>query len=196
MNISRIILASASPRRRELLSQIGVEFDVLTVEADEIPRYGETPEGYVQRVAAEKSRLGQQFCQQPLPVLGADTEVVLDGEIFGKPVDFEHASDMLRRLSGREHQVFSAVSLRFGDRHIQALSISKVTFRKITEADIQAYWESGEPQGKAGAYAIQGLGAVFVENLEGSFSGVMGLPLFETARLLGDLGMARVVRIG
>ena len=139
MNELRIILASASPRRRELLAQIGVGFDTLTVEADETPRPGESPGHYVHRVAAEKSLLGQKSCEVPLPVLGADTEVVLDGEVFGKPGDFDHARDMLRRLSGREHTVLSAASLRFGDRHWQALSISRVSFRPITEPEIEAY---------------------------------------------------------
>ncbi len=190
MNLNpRIILASASPRRRELLAQIGVGFDTLTVEADETPKPGEKPDQYVHRVAAEKSLLGQKSCQESFPVLGADTEVVMDGKIFGKPDDFDHARDMLMHLSGREHRVFSAVSLRFGDSHWQALSISRVSFRPITELEIEAYWASGEPRGKAGAYAIQGLGAVFVERLEGSFSGVMGLPLFETAGLLRIVGI-------
>ena len=184
-----ILLASASPRRRELLTQIGVAFYTLPVEADETPKLGESAEQYVHRVAAEKSLLGQMSYAETLPVLGADTEVVLDGEIFGKPDDFDHARDMLRRLSGREHTVLSAVSLRFGDRHWQALSISKVSFRPITELEIDAYWASGEARGKAGSYAIQGLGAVFVARLEGSFSGVMGLPLFETAELLREVGI-------
>ncbi len=189
MNPTRIILASASPRRRELLAQIGIEFDVLAVEADETPRPDEPPETYVQRVAAEKSALGQRAAGSDLPVLGADTEVVLDGEVFGKPRDFAHAQDMLRRLSGREHEVLSAVSLRHGGKHWQALSRSVVRFRLLGQREIQAYWASGEPQGKAGAYAIQGLGTVFVEELSGSYSGVMGLPLFETVGLLREAGI-------
>ncbi len=189
MKPSRILLASASPRRRELLAQIGVEFETFAVEADEIPKLGEPPEHYVQRVAAEKSLLAQRASPHVLPVLGADTEVVLDGEIFGKPIDFDHARAMLRRLSGREHIVLSAVSLRLGNQHWQAISVSNVTFRVIAEAEISAYWQTGEPRDKAGAYAIQGLGAVFIERLEGSFSGVMGLPIFETAELLGKVGV-------
>jgi septum formation protein len=184
-----ILLASASPRRRELLSQIGIAFDVFVVEADETPRDGEPAEAYVQRVAAEKSLLAQHASGTRLPVLGADTEVVLDGEIFGKPRDYAHAEAMLQRLSGREHQVLSAVSLRHGDQHWQALSRSLVKFRVLEPIEIQQYWHSGEPQGKAGAYAIQGLGAVFIENLSGSYSGVMGLPLFETAGLLKQAGI-------
>ena len=189
MKPSRILLASASPRRRELLAQIGVEFETFAVEADETPKLDETPEHYVQRVAAEKSLLAQRASPLQLPVLGADTEVVLDGEIFGKPIDFDYARTMLRSLSGREHTVLSAVSLRLGNQHWQAISVSKVTFRAITEAEISAYWQTSEPCDKAGAYAIQGLGAVFIERLEGSFSGVMGLPIYETAKLLGEVGV-------
>jgi septum formation protein len=189
MNKPRIILASASPRRRELLAQMGIGFETLAVEADENPRPVETPTQYVRRVAAEKSLLGQISSQTPLPVLGADTEVVVDGQVLGKPAGFGPARQMLRRLSGREHVVLSAVSLRFGDRHWQALSVSQVAFRAITDAEIEAYWATGEPVGKAGAYAIQGLGAVFVERLNGSYSGVMGLPLFETANLLREAGI-------
>ncbi len=189
MNAPTLLLASASPRRRELLEQIGVSFQVLAVEADERPRVGENPEAYVRRVAAEKSWLAQQASKMSLPVLGADTEVILDGGVFGKPRDFGHAREMLRRLSGREHEVLSTVSLRKGNDHWQALSLSRVRFRTLSDEEIGAYWATGEPHGKAGAYAIQGLGAVFVEHLAGSFSGVMGLPLFETAGLLHEAGI-------
>lgn len=190
MTAARLLLASASPRRRELLAQIGVSFDILPVDADETPRPGECPEAYVRRVAGEKSLLGLRASGASLPVLGADTEVVLEGEIFGKPSDFEHARAMLLRLSGREHEVLSAVSLRLGEKHWQAISRSRVKFRTLSEAEIEAYWESGEPLDKAGAYAIQGLGSIFVEHLSGSYSGVMGLPLFETAELLRKAGLA------
>jgi len=189
MNPPRIVLASASPRRRELLAQIGVPFTVIAVEAEETPQPGESALDYVRRVAAEKSALGQSVSPSNLPVLGADTEVVLDGEVFGKPRDFDHAKAMLRRLSGRTHEVYSAVSLRLGTRHWQAVSVSQVAFRPLADPEIQAYWATGEPEGKAGAYAIQGLGAVFIERLEGSYSGVMGLPLFETADLLREAGV-------
>ncbi len=184
-----ILLASASPRRRELLTQIGVGFEAFAVEADETQRPGESPAHYVCRVAAEKSLLGRNLSGSSLPALGADTEVAVNGEVFGKPRDFAHAREMLLRLSGREHQVLSAVSLRRGEEHWQALSISTVRFRPLLEAEIEAYWATGEPYDKAGAYAIQGMGAVFVEHLAGSFSGVMGLPLFETAGLLRKLGL-------
>lgn len=185
----QLLLASASPRRRELLTQIGIQFEVCAVEAEEIPRTGESPENYVHRVAAEKSLLALNNKSFSLPVLAADTEVVLDNEIFGKPADFDQALVMLEKLSGREHLVYSAVSLRTKTEHWQALSLNRVKFRQLNRAEIEAYWNSGEPSGKAGAYAIQGLGAVFIANLEGSFSAVMGLPLFETAQLLRQVGI-------
>ncbi|MDD5034250.1 MAG: Maf family protein [Methylococcaceae bacterium] len=189
MNPSRILLASASPRRRELLAQIGIDFEVFAVAADETPRPNELPEHYVRRVAAEKSQLAMAIRGDRLPVLGADTEVSLDGEVLGKPSDFAHAREMLLRLSGREHQVLSAVSLRWGEEHREALNLSRVKFRRLTEAEIVAYWDSGEPWDKAGAYAIQGRGAVFIEHLSGSFSAVMGLPIYETAGLLQGFGI-------
>jgi len=183
------VLASASPRRRELLSQIGVRFVPMAVDVTESPRAGERPPDYVRRVAADKSQAGRERAGDARPVLGADTEVVLEGEVFGKPLDFGHAREMLTRLSGRAHQVLSAVSLRQGERHWLALSESIVVFRALTEREIEAYWASGEPKDKAGAYAIQGRGSLFVSRLEGSFSGVMGLPLFETAALLANVGI-------
>lgn len=187
---AEIILASVSPRRRELLEQIGIAYQTRAVQADETPRSDETPELYVRRVAAEKSLLGVELCGDRLPVLSADTEVVLDGQVLGKPRDFEHAAEMLGRLSGRAHRVLSAVSLRHGTQHHwQALSVSIVTFREIGTDEIAAYWASGEPADKAGGYAIQGLGAAFVKHLAGSFSGVMGLPLYETAQLLRQAGI-------
>jgi septum formation protein len=189
MKPPQLILASASPRRRELLAQIGIVFDVYSVEADETPRPGETPEDYVIRVAAEKSQLAQQALGSNWLILGADTEVVLDGQVFGKPGNFAHAQDMLTRLSGREHQVLSAVSLRQCERHWQTTSRSRVEFRPLSPAEIEAYWATGEPQGKAGAYAIQGIGAAFIQRLNGSYSGVMGLPVFETAQLLREAGI-------
>lgn len=183
-----LILASASPRRRELLDQLGIRYEVRPADIHEAPEPGETPEGYVRRVAADKSLEVQRLSENRLPVLAADTEVVLDGEILGKPRDFEHARETLARLSGREHRVLSAVSLRLGENHWEALSLSTVAFRDILPEEIEAYWATGEPQGKAGAYAVQGLGAVFIRQLSGSYSGVMGLPLFETAELLKRIG--------
>jgi septum formation protein len=181
---AQLVLASASPRRRELLDQLGVRYEVKPADLAEQPQPAELAEDYVQRIAAEKSLAAWSLNPDGLPVLGADTEVVLDGEIFGKPRDAAHALDMLSRLSGREHWVMSAVSLRAFGQHWFALSMSHVRFRTLTRGDIEAYWTTGEPQGKAGAYAIQGLGALFIERLSGSYSGVMGLPLRETAELL------------
>lgn len=194
MQTPDLILASASPRRRELLAQLGIGCKVVPAGIPEQHKQGETPEAYVQRIAAEKSLAVQSLNEVQLPVLAADTEVVLDGRIFGKPRDQADASEMLGRLSGRDHTVFSAVSLRHGANHRTALSVSTVRFRIITADEIDAYWRTGEPCDKAGAYAIQGLGAVFVERLTGSFSGVMGLPLHETAELLSRIDLAPLGR--
>ncbi len=191
----QLILASASPRRRELLDQIGVSYKVYPVDIDETPKTSENAQHYVIRVAAEKSAACIQRLSPALPVLAADTSVVINGDILGKPENETHAMQMLQQLSGQSHSVYSAVSIRGvcrSDGHIfhqQALSITKVKFRQITQAEIKAYWQTGEPQGKAGAYAIQGRGSVFVESINGSFSGVMGLPLFETADLLTKQGI-------
>ena len=187
-NITTIILASASPRRRELLEQINVRYSVCAVAIDETPLTGELPLAYVQRVAAEKSAACLAKLQSHKPILAADTAVVLGEVIMGKPKDKEDALTMLRLLSGKTHQVYSAISLR-GATHSQAVSITDVTFKNLTEQEILDYWHSGEPQDKAGAYAIQGKGSVFVSAINGSFSGVVGLPLFETAQLLMQHGI-------
>ncbi|NOV31881.1 nucleoside triphosphate pyrophosphatase [Methylomonas sp. ZR1] len=184
----QLILASASPRRSELLKQIGIRHSIMAVDIDETPRPGETPTAYVERVAAEKSALCLATVDTDLPVLAADTSVICDGRILGKPDDLQHAIEMLSHLSGRSHQVYSAVSLR-GEQHWQALSVSEVRFRYLSHQEIVAYWQTGEPCDKAGAYAIQGLASVFIESITGSFSGVMGLPLFETAQLLSLAGI-------
>jgi septum formation protein len=191
-SMPRLILASASPRRRELLDQIGVAYEVQAADVAEEPGPGEPAEAYVRRVAADKSRAVQQAAGLLRPVLAADTEVVLDGEIFGKPGSLDHARAMLSRLSGREHRVLSAVSLRLGNVHWEALSVSTVAFRPLHPAEIDAYWATGEPAGKAGAYAVQGRGAAFIRHLAGSYSGVMGLPLYETAQLLAQAGLATI----
>lgn len=183
---AQIILASASPRRRELLDQIGVSYLVKPVDLDEAPFPNESPLAYVQRIAAAKSVACQTF--DGLPVLAADTAGVLDGLILVKPKDREDGLSMLRSLSGKKHRVYSAISLR-GREHWQAVSVTEVTFKKLTEQEMLAYWNTGEPVDKAGSYAIQGLGAVFVESIKGSFSGVVGLPLFETAQLLTKQGI-------
>jgi septum formation protein len=186
---ARIVLASASPRRRELLAQIGVAFHHQFTEIEECRRDNEPADTYVQRLALEKARAVRALRGAPgLPVLGADTEVVIDGEPLGKPADLAHARSMLQRLSGRRHEVLSAVAL-VGEREAVRLSRSRVTLRAVEAAEIDAYWRSGEPRDKAGGYAIQGLGAIFIERLEGSYSGVMGLPLYETAALLQDFGI-------
>ncbi|MGZ5075980.1 MAG: Maf family protein [Methylobacter sp.] len=185
---AQIILASASPRRKELLDQIKIAYRVHPVDLDETPLANEMPLDYVQRLAAEKSAACVAALGDSLPVLAADTAVVLDGLIMGKPKDRDDAFSMLRLLSGKMHRVYSAVSLR-GREHGQAVSITEVTFRSLTESEIEAYWQSGEPADKAGSYAIQGLGGIFVESINGSFSGVVGLPLFETAELLSRQGI-------
>ena len=188
----QIVLASASPRRSELLQQIGIRHVIKAVDIDETPWPHESPLAYVERVAAEKSAVCRALLQDDLPVLAADTSVVCEGQIMGKPENLQHAATMLNKLSGRSHQVYSAVSLR-GDRHWQAVSVSEVRFRSLSEAEILAYWQTGEPQDKAGAYAIQGLASIFIESITGSFSGVMGLPLFETAQLLAKQGIKVIV---
>ncbi len=192
-----LFLASQSPRRRELLTQVGVAFEPLDASIDETPAAGEPALDYVRRVAREKAGAGlMQVAAVPgALVLGADTEVVLDGKVFGKPVDAADAARMLRALSGRTHQVISAVAVVGAAREDEAVSISEVTFAALTEADIVAYVASGEPFGKAGAYAIQGRGAGLIAHLSGSYSGVMGLPLFETLRLLRDFGVPARVRL-
>ena len=183
-----LVLASASPRRRELLWQIGVAHRVAIANVDERPRTGESAVECVQRLALAKAKA---VWQASLPVLGADTAVVLDGEMLGKPRDRHSALAMLTRLSGRSHRVLTAVALVDGRGSQLRLSDSEVQFRTLEGAECARYWDSGEPCDKAGGYAIQGLGAVFVSRMQGSYSGVMGLPLFETAELLDAAGVPR-----
>ncbi len=185
-----IYLASHSPRRRELLGQIALPFSPLDVSVDESWDEGESPEVFVIRVALEKARAGwaQVADASPMPTLGADTVVVQDGTVLGKPRDRDDALAMLRSLSGSEHRVLTGVAL-VDDRESTRLSVNRVQFRELSDYELQRYWESGEPKGKAGSYAIQGLGGVFAEHLEGSYSGVMGLPLFETTDLLDEFGI-------
>mgnify|MGYP003477325301 FL=1 len=184
-------LASKSPRRRELLRVLGLEFGILDLDLPETPALGELPEDYVRRVAREKAGAGllRVIGQPEAVVLGADTEVVLDGRIFGKPVDAIEAAVMLRTLSGRTHAVISALSMVSAGRELQAVSVSEVTFAAMSEDDIREYLAAGEWHGKAGAYAIQGLAQGFISRLSGSYSGVMGLPLYETASLLRQFGL-------
>ena len=185
-----IILASASPRRSALLTQIGVPHRVMPVDVDETALAAEGPAAYVQRLAAAKAeRLCQQLApSERLPVLGADTTVALDDRILGKPRDREECMEMLRALSGRTHRVFTAVALAWRDLCDVRLSVSEVSFRALDDAEIAAYWESGEPTDKAGAYAIQGRAALFIERIAGSYSGIVGLPLYETGELLRRAG--------
>ena len=185
-----LYLASQSPRRRQLLGQLGLEFRLLDIDVEELRDPGEAADDYVRRVAREKAGAGllEVVAVPHALVLGADTEVVLDGEVFGKPRDEADAAAMLRRLSGRRHQVLSSVALVDAAREAQVLSVSEVEFAELTDAEIDRYVATGEPMGKAGAYAIQGRGEAFIRHLSGSYSGVMGLPLQATAALLREFG--------
>lgn len=193
-----IWLASASPRRQELLQQIGVRFALLSVTVDEMPYPNEAPEVHVLRLALEKARAGRQLlaADDSTPVLGADTVVVNQGRVLGKPKDRDAAMEMLLSLAGERHQVLTGVAMIGPDGEEQSrLSVSTVQFRAITPDEAAAYWDSGEPADKAGAYAIQGLAAIFIERLEGSYSGVMGLPLFETAELLQEFDISLMEKV-
>jgi septum formation protein len=184
-----LCLASASPRRRELLAQIRVPHEVEAAGVEEERRPEECAREYVLRLAREKAVSVRSRRPAGQPVLAADTAVVLEERVFGKPRDRHEALEMLAALGGRTHEVLTGVALAAGGEVATALSVSAVRMRVLTPAERAAYWDSGEPCDKAGAYAIQGLGAVFVERLSGSYSGVMGLPLFETARLLEAAGI-------
>lgn len=192
-------LASKSPRRRELLARLGLDFGVLGVEVPEQRAAGESTEGYVARVAREKAGAGllRVVAVPGAVVLGSDTEVVLDDEVFGKPADAEEAAAMLRRLSGRRHRVLTAVSLVSAGREASALVETAVEFATLSDDDIAEYAASGEPMDRAGAYAIQGGAERFIRRIDGSYSGVVGLPLHETAALLRGFGIhARTPRAG
>jgi septum formation protein len=187
---SLIYLASASPRRSALLTQIGIRHRVRPVDLDESRRAGEHPQEYVQRLAREKAAAlwTSLPATQRLPVLAADTTVALDDEILGKPSDERDAVRMLSRLSGRTHQVYTGVALLASSGSNDRVSVSEVQFRTLSADEMRAYWRTGEPADKAGAYAVQGLAAAFIERIAGSYSGIMGLPLFETAELLAGIG--------
>jgi len=199
-DVTSIYLASKSPRRMELLRQIGVEFEELRVrESDgrrrdviETPRKDEPALDYVKRIARTKAVVGWHQMNRrklpPRPVLAADTEVVVDGAVLGKPADAVNAMAMLERLSGNTHAVLTAVALRWHAQIVLAVSTSQVTFRALTQDDIERYVATGEPFDKAGGYAIQGRAAAFIRHLRGSYSGVMGLPLFETTEILAKIG--------
>lgn len=183
-----ICLASTSPRRRELLTQIGVPHTVVAAHVDESLLPGEAPADYVARLARLKAATVRQR-EEALPVLAADTTVVLGGSVYGKPDGRADGIAMLESLAGKTHQVLTAVALATGRGIALRVNCSSVRFRDIERAEMEAYWDTGEPRDKAGGYAIQGYGAVFVAALSGSYSGVMGLPLLETAELLRDAGI-------
>ncbi len=184
--MSDIILASASPRRAELLDQISIAYQVQVVDIDESALENETPETLVVRLAKEKSQAVKRVSQ---PVLGADTLGVINGQLLVKPENYEHAYQMLSQMSGNWHEILSAVAITHMQETRVILNRNKVLFRPIRDDEIKDYWQTGEPQDKAGAYAIQGLAAIFVERIEGSYSGIMGLPLFETSQLLAEFGI-------
>jgi septum formation protein len=185
-----IYLASQSPRRRELLQQIGVEFEVISVDVDESVLVGESAEHYTLRVAKNKAQAGWQASPaSQRPVLGADTAVVVDGKILGKPKDLAAATEMLEMLSGRRHQVYSAVALCTQQGMTSKLCISEVSFAALSSSQIADYIATGEGVDKAGSYAVQGLAAMFIERINGSYSGIMGLPLRETVLLLEQVGV-------
>ena len=188
-----IYLASASPRRREILVSLGFQPVLLVAETDETARPGEAVADYVARMARQKNVAARQLAAQrglalAQPLLSADTVVALDNAILGKPRDAAHARELLESLSGREHQVWTAVCVSLGGQTLEAAQRSDVRFKELSTQEIAAYIASGEPLDKAGAYGIQGIGGVFVAHLSGSFSGVMGLPVFETVKLLRQLG--------
>lgn len=185
--MTRIALASASPRRRELLAQLGADFIVVQAPIDESLLPGETAEVYVHRLAVAKAAAGYQAQQQPLPTLGADTIVVVDGEILGKPLDQTDFRRMMQLLSNRCHQVYTAVALHSASAQQAVLVKTDVWFGPLSDAQIDSYWHSGEPADKAGGYGIQGIGGRFVEKIHGSYFAVVGLPLYETAALLASL---------
>lgn len=182
-------LASSSPRRRDILTAMGVSFSHAGVDIDETPASGEPVADMVLRVTRDKAIASEQCGNFAIPVLAADTAVALGERIFGKPRSKEQALEMLSSLSGQVHRVMTAVALLAGGRLQTAISVTQVRFREIHPDEALAYWQSGEPLGKAGAYAIQGRGGIFVESLSGSYSGVVGLPVFETAKLLQAAGI-------
>jgi septum formation protein len=196
-----IYLASRSPRRRELLKQLGVKFDHLLLrlaaprgpDVDESQHPGESAADYVERTAREKASFGLNVLGMrsmlPRPVLAADTVVIVDGEVLGKPINRAQAAEFLKRLSGRSHEVRTSIALAMEGPLLTDTSVSTVTFRTLTDNEIQRYCATPEPYDKAGGYGIQGLAALFVERLAGSYTGVMGLPLFETGRLLQRAGV-------
>ncbi|MDR7343605.1 septum formation protein [Pantoea alhagi] len=191
-----LYLASGSPRRRELLTQLGLRFERVITDVEEQRREEESAQHYVRRLAREKAQAGVAVAPQDLPVLGADTIVVLNGEVLEKPRDTVHAAEMLARLSGQTHQVLTAVALADRQHELDCLVVTEVTFRLLTAQDIADYIASGEPMDKAGAYGIQGLGGNFVRKINGSYHAVVGLPLVETGELLSHFQSLREVSKG
>ena len=188
-----IYLASKSPRRAELLRQVGIEFTLVELDIDESRAATESPAEYVCRMAVTKARIAAEQMegrQQDCAVLAADTTIALDGDTIGKPADQKQCCEILRQLSGRQHLVLSAVALAVRGKVASRLCQNRVSFRTLAESEIESYCASGEPMDKAGAYAIQGKAAIFIEHLEGSYSAVMGLPLYETAELLREAEIA------
>lgn len=186
-----IILASSSPRRAELLDQLGIKYRVKAVDIDETPLANESPTDLVQRLSLEKS---QAVSNSTIPVLGSDTLGLIEDNLLLKPLNYAHAKSMLQKLSGQWHEIFTAVTVTSAKKSITILNHNRVLFRQITDDEIQAYWNTGEPQDKAGGYAIQGIAACFIEKIEGSYSGIMGLPLFETSLLLKQFGISVLKR--
>ena len=182
-----IVLASGSPRRRELLEQVGLEFRVEVFETDETPHLHEAPADYVVRLAIQKAKVALPHVPAGTIVIAADTTVTIDGQILGKPMDQAHAFAMWQRLSGRNHFVMTGVAVTRNDQILHRRVTTEVSFAHLSQADMQHYWHSGEPMGKAGAYAIQGKGAAFIPKIHGSYSNVVGLPLFETLDLLKEI---------
>jgi septum formation protein len=184
-----LYLASQSPRRAELLTQLSICYKQFSVDVDEGIHIGEKPDDYISRVTLEKLRAACHEVGDDIPVLVADTIVVADDIIMGKPTSFWESKQMLRLLSGRWHEVHTLIAVAFEDRIYQDKQVSEVKFRNISDVEIHRYWASGEPADKAGSYGIQGLGAIFVETIRGSYTAIMGLPHFETAKLLEQCGI-------
>ena len=194
----QIYLASQSPRRRTLIEQLGIHYQTISVEVDEQQQAGELPAYFVARLACDKAQAGWRLvAEQAIPVVGADTCIVLDQQIVGKPEDKRQGIELLKRYSGNTHQVVTGVAMvgpvsgARGAPIVQQVRVntSQVTFRVVTDRECEQYWQTGEPEGKAGGYAIQGKAAVFIEKIEGSYSGVMGLPLFEFSELITEFGI-------
>ncbi|MGF1733106.1 Maf family protein [Photobacterium kasasachensis] len=186
MSALQLYLASGSPRRKELLAQLGYTFERVVLDVEECHQPGEVPADYVRRLSQEKAQAGVIETDGQTPVLGSDTIVVVDDEILEKPEDFADARRMLTLLSGRQHQVMTAVTLATATRSKTCLVTTNVWFKTLSEQEIEAYWQSGEPQDKAGSYGIQGIGGKFIERIDGSYYAVVGLPLMETDIMVQD----------